>query len=422
MSNLTKPILSAPRLFYGWIIVIASFVILFSFVFMSNSTGVFFKPMLNEMGWSRGLTAGAFALGTLVAGLSAPFVGVLADRYGPRVMMIACAGFLGAGYILTSLAGSVFQLYLSVGLLLGLGSGLMWTPVAATAARWFVARRGIALSLIQAGAGVGTIVGPPIATDIIYRFDWRSAFLILGLTMTFLTLVCGQFLRRSPQEMGLLPDGKKQSPLSGVKTESTPSASSITVTEAMKKGDFWKVFWANTLASFAQQVIVVHLIAAATDKEITPAIAATFLSVQGVTNIIGKISMGLISDRIGRRISLTISLSLASIAMFWLIFAREPWMFYTFAVVWGFSYGSWIPMFPAITGDLFGVTSLGGIFGWVTLGNAVGGAAGAFLAGVIFDKVQSYTIVFILSASLLIVGVSLLLAIKDPRLTRQKTV
>ena len=422
MSNLTKPILSAPRLFYGWIIVIASFVILFSFVFMSNSTGVFFKPMLFEMGWSRGITAGAFALGTLVAGLAAPFVGVLADKYGPRVMMIACACFLCAGYILTSMAGSIFQLYLSVGLLLGLGSGLMWTPVAAMAARWFVARRGIALSLIQAGAGVGTVVGPPIATYITYRFDWRSAFLILGLIMTFLTLVCGQFLRRSPQEMGLLPDGQKQNPMTQLNTVKSPVAKSISVTDAMKRGAFWKVFYANALASFAQQVIVVHLVAAATDREITPAVAATFLSVQGVTNIIGKLFMGFVSDRIGRRISLTISLSLASLALFWLSIATEPWMFYAFAVVWGFSYGSWIPMFPAITGDLFGVASLGGIFGWVTLGNAVGGAAGAFLAGVIFDKVQSYTIVFILSATLLIVGVSLMLSLRDPKRTRQQPV
>ncbi len=420
--NRANQIPSTNRLFYGWIIVIASFVILFSYVFMSNSTGVFFKPMLNEMGWSRGITAGAFSLGTLVAGLAAPFVGVLADKYGPRVMMISSAVFLSAGYVLASKAGNILQLYLGVGLLMGLGSGLMWTPVAAMAARWFVARRGIALSLIQAGAGAGTIVGPPIATFITYQLDWRSAFLILGLTMALLTMVAGQFLRRSPQEMGLLPDGVKLKRILETKTESKPAAKSTTVADAMKQGAFWQVFGAHTLASFAQQVIVVHLIAAATDREITPALAATFLSVQGITNIIGKISMGFISDRIGRRISLTISLSMASLALFWLSVATEPWMFYAFAIVWGFSYGSWIPMFPAITGDLFGVTSLGGIFGWITLGNAVGGAAGALLAGIMFDKLQSYTIVFVLSASLLIVGVSLMLAIKDPKRARQQPV
>ena len=422
MVNRANQIPSTNRLFYGWIIVIASFVILFSYVFMSNSTGVFFKPMLNEMGWSRGITAGAFSLGTLVAGLAAPFVGVLADKYGPRVMMISSAVFLSAGYVLASKAGNILQLYLGVGLLMGLGSGLMWTPVAAMAARWFVARRGIALSLIQAGAGAGTIVGPPIATFITYQLDWRSAFLILGLTMALLTMVAGQFLRRSPQEMGLLPDGVKLKRILETKTESKPAAKSTTVADAMKQGAFWQVFGAHTLASFAQQVIVVHLIAAATDREITPALAATFLSVQGITNIIGKISMGFISDRIGRRISLTISLSMASLALFWLSVATEPWMFYAFAIVWGFSYGSWIPMFPAITGDLFGVTSLGGIFGWITLGNAVGGAAGALLAGIMFDKLQSYTIVFVLSASLLIVGVSLMLAIKDPKRARQQPV
>ena len=422
MVNRANQIPSTNRLFYGWIIVIASFVILFSYVFMSNSTGVFFKPMLNEMGWSRGITAGAFSLGTLVAGLAAPFVGVLADKYGPRVMMISSAVFLSAGYVLASKAGNILQLYLGVGLLMGLGSGLMWTPVAAMAARWFVARRGIALSLIQAGAGAGTIVGPPIATFITYQLDWRSAFLILGLTMALLTMVAGQFLRRSPQEMGLLPDGVTLKRILETKTESKPAAKSTTVADAMKQGAFWQVFGAHTLASFAQQVIVVHLIAAATDREITPALAATFLSVQGITNIIGKISMGFISDRIGRRISLTISLSMASLALFWLSVATEPWMFYAFAIVWGFSYGSWIPMFPAITGDLFGVTSLGGIFGWITLGNAVGGAAGALLAGIMFDKLQSYTIVFVLSASLLIVGVSLMLAIKDPKRARQQPV
>lgn len=422
MSQQSEPP-SPPRpLFYGWVIVIASFVILFAYVFMSNSAGVFFKPMLKDLGWSRGMTAGAFSISMLVTGLSAPAMGALTDKYGPRVMAIACACLLAAGYGLTSLTGSLVQLYVSYGLIIGLASASMWTPVAATVARWFEARRGFALSLVQVGAGLGTVIGPPLASYIIYRFDWRQAFLILGLSMALLTFISAQFFRRSPQAMGLLPDGGKREPSPAARVSRIVSGKSISVTQALKQGAFWRVFCAIGLAGFAQQIIVVHLVAAATDKEITPTVAATFVSVLGITNMIGKLVMGVVSDRLGRRISLTISLSLGAAAMLWLAQAREPWMFYTFAVFWGFAFGSWIPLFPALTGDLFGVSSLGGIFGLVTLGNYLGGATGAFLAGVIFDRAQSYTLVFILATILLVVGVSLILAIKDPKRTGQRGV
>lgn len=414
MVNRAEPVLPARPLFYGWVIVATSFVCLFAFVFMANSTGVFFKPMLNDLGWNRGTTAAVFSISTLISGIAAPFVGVLSDRYGPRVMELACAGLLAAGFALTAIASSLWQFYISYGLLIGLASAAMWTPLAATVARWFVARRGLALSLVQSGAGLGTIVGPLLSTYVIYRLDWRQAFLILGLVMALLTAASALFFRRSPQAMGLLPDGGR-SPSLGSPKAAPLDARSLSTGDAPKRWSFWKVFWATTLASFAQQVIVVHLVPAATDRDITPALAATFVSVMGVTNMIGKISMGFVSDRVGRRISLTISLSLAVAAMLWLSQASAPWTFYTFALVWGFAYGSWIPMFPAITGDLFGVMSLGGIFGLITMGAAIGGAAGAFFAGTIFDAAQSYTIVFILSAVLLAGGTALVLSLKDPK-------
>lgn len=416
MANHAGPVPSTRPLFYGWIIVAASFVILFAYVFMSNSAGVFFKPMLTEMGWSRGTTAAAFAISTLISGVAAPWMGILSDKYGPRLMEIVSAVFLAGGFALTAFSHSLLQLYVSYGLLIGLASGAMWTPVAATVACWFEARRGFAISLVQAGAGLGTIVGPPLSTYVIYRWDWRFAFLVLGVTMGLLTFVGAQFLRSNPQAMGLLPDGGyKRMAAAKATTRSIPSARNVSVGEALRGWPFWQVFSVHGVGSFAQQIIVVHLVAAATDREITPAVAATFFSVAGITNITGKLVMGYVSDRIGRRISLTISLSLAVAAMLWLSLASVPWMFYVFALVWGFAYGSWIPMFPAITGDLFGVRSLGGIFGLITMGNAIGGAAGAFVAGAIFDKAQSYTFVFFLAAALLVAGIVLVLLLKDPK-------
>lgn len=267
---------------------------------------------------------------------------------------------------------------------------------------------------------MGTIIMAPLATYLILGLGWRLAYFILGSGVGIIVLLAAQLYRRSPQEMGLLPDGKSPAStaaaqVAGAKGALASREGAYSLRQALTTGAFWHLALTAAVAAFSHQQMMQHLVANATDKGITPAVAATFMSVLGLSNIVGKLVMGMVSDRIGRRPSLLISLGLGATMMFWLVVARTSWMFYLFVAIFGWAYGSWIPMFPALVGDIFGLSSVGAIFGLVLTGNFIGGSLGGFLTGHIFDVTGSYSPAFLLAAVLLLVGVALILTLKGPR-------
>mgnify|MGYP001574225643 FL=1 len=307
---------------------------------------------------------------------------------------------------------------------MGIGKSASWGAIGPTVSRWFVAKRGLAQGIVQAGAGLGTVVFPLLATYLILTHNWRFAYIILGLLLAGLVGSMSLIYRRSPQAMGLQPDGNATPPIKGSFNEklsistttpvSRPAERSLTLRQALATRYFRLLAIASALSSFTQQLVLVHLVPHATDIGFSPALAATFMSVLGVSNIVGKITMGIISDRIGRRNSLIISFSLAASMLLWLMTAQHAWAFYLFAAVYGFAYGSWIPMFPAIAGDLFGLGALGAIYGVVASSISLGGALGPFIAGYIFDVTKSYNYAFITAVVLLTIGVGILFMIRLP--------
>lgn len=410
--------------FYGWVIVIAAFIGIALTAGISNTQGVFFKPLLEDFGWTRATVAGAFALASIIAAMISPLIGQLADKVGPVIMVGVCGLFTGGTYLLLSVSNTLWQFYLILAIFMALGNSANFGSVGPTISRWFVTRRGLAQGIVQSGAGLGTIIFPPLATYLILTHNWRYAYVVLGLLILVLVGSMSFIYRRNPEGMGLRPDGKapvtkpiiskyqaEENPPSG----SRPVIKSFTLRQALASKSFRLLAFVAMASSFTQQLVLVHLVPHATDVGFSPAVAAIFMSVMGVSNISGKIVMGIVSDRIGRRNSLIISFSLAISMLFWLMVAHDTWAFYLFAVIYGFAYGSWIPMFPAIAGDLFGLGSLGAIYGAVMSSNSIGGAIGPFLAGYIFDITKSYNYAFLIAALLLITGIGALRLIHLPR-------
>lgn len=407
--------------YYGWAIVAAAFAEHIIAVGISNSQGVFFKPILIEFGWTRAMLSGAFSITTLLVGVLAPFSGALADRYGPRRFIALEALFLAAGYALLSRASNLWQFYLFFILFIGLGRSAGVGSIIPTIPRWFEAKRGLSQGIVQAGGGLGTVLIPLLIAFLILNYDWRFAFIVASVLVGTVVIIAAQVYRRRPQDMGLLPDGRAQftdmvarnlDPIQANPERSMSRVKGTSLRQALRTRTLWQLFAISLTASFAHQLITIHLVPHATDKGFSPTTAATFMSVLGAANMLGKLTMGTVSDYIGRQKAMIISFSLAAILLLWLVVVQELWAFYLFAALFGFAYGGWMPLFPTFTADLFGVSSLGVIYGTVGTSNAIGGALGSFLGGYIFDVTQSYVYAFLSAMALLVVGIYLLTSLR----------
>jgi len=177
------------KLFYGYIIVAAGFLIMTVMWGTYYSFGIFFEPVLKEFGWTRAATAGAFSLSLVLTGFFAIVMGRLNDRFGPRKVITACALLLGAGYILMSQISALWELYLFYGLILGIGLGGAFVPVASTISRWFIRRRSLMTGITASGIGVGTFLMPPIANWLISSYGWRTSYIIIGAAAVVLIII-----------------------------------------------------------------------------------------------------------------------------------------------------------------------------------------------------------------------------------------
>jgi MFS family permease len=260
---------------------------------------------------------------------------------------------------------------------------------------------------------------PLLAGFLLTGYDWRTSYVIMGVVIGAGTIGMGLFLKRGPLESGLPGEGGTSTGDGPLEVRGEPegaSALSFSFGGAIRTRAFWSVLAAAFLAVFGQVMVLMHLVNYATDPGIgiSRGLATTFIAVIGGSNIAGKLVVGPVSDRIGRKAALASCFAVAGVMMLWLTRATSLWMFYSFAVIYGFAFGGWIPMFPAIIGDLFGTGSLGALIGATQAGNGLGGGAGPFMAGLIFDVTGSYFLAFVMVAVLFFTATGLILSIKRP--------
>lgn len=396
------------RVFYGYVIVAALFFVAMIMWGTYGSFGIFLKPVVADLGWTRAVTSGAYSLLFFMFGCLGILAGRLTDRLGPKAVLVTGGLFLGGGYMLLGRVTAVWQFYLFYGLFVALGMSGADTAVLTTVARWFVRRRGTATGITKAGAGLGMFVVPFFASWIISKYDWRAAFTVVGAVSLVIGVSAAMFLKRDPTRMGQFPDGAT----GPVEEKVRVNGHQYSFSEAARTRQFWTVSAVWLLALFSVQVVLAHSAAHVTDVGLSAAVAAAVVSTYGGASVLGRLGFGFISDRLGNKRSFIIVVGLLTAAMAWLIFARSPWMFYLFSLVYGIAHGGLFVVLTPLLAELFGLGAIGGILGVVLFFGTVGGAAGTFLGGRIFDVYGSYHPVFFICLGFSLAAMALIIGLR----------
>lgn len=381
------------HLHYGWVMVILAVFALAVHSMAVYTFGIFLVPVTLEFGWERGALSFAQAINMLVGGVLAIFTGRLSDKYGPRLLVTVNSLLAGIAFLLMSRISSLWQAYLVWGLLMGVAFGCCMIPVLSTIPRWFTRQRGIAVGLTMMGFGLGGMIWPPVAQWLIDSYGWQQAYVILGILTLIIVIPVAQFMKHSPQRVGLKPYGEKET----AEAQFSPLAvEGLSLKQAIKTDRFW-IFGLLTFSFvFCMQSIIVHIAPHAIDSGILAIVAASLISIIAVVSLIGRLGIGYLSDRAGAMPALTACLVIFALALIWLLFAKDSWMFYVFAVVFGIAYGGETAVMNLVPAELFGLKYLGAISAATFFMGAIGGAIGAPLAGHIFDITGSYDLAFLI--------------------------
>jgi len=385
------------------------------------SYAVFLVAFVREFGWSRSVVAGAFSLLVMVHGLSGPLLGWLVERFGPRAVVASGGLVLAAGLLLGAHVQSVWQLYLTIGLLAALGiSASGWVPSVVLVRGWFPAQVGTAIGITSAGIGVGIFALVPFAQLLIDAIGWRWALRVLAV------MTAGWIV---PATLLLVRDARGAAPRIGETTPHNAGGHGTHLT-APAPSRYWTVraalrswrFWATGAAFFAgsasTQMLLVHQVAYLVDHGVSAFVGATVVGIVGVASVAGKAGWGTLSDRIGREPTYTLAFCCvaASVAVLALAGAYPHSLLpYAYAVLIGTGYAVTAPLTPAIVSDLFGGPRFARIFGLLHFMNSLGGAIGAWIAGAIFDATHSYALALPIAAGTALVAPGLMWAVGPRR-------
>ncbi len=389
--------------YYGWTIVAVAFLSLGTWLAMRTTFSLFLIALLDEFHWSRAAAAGVQSVSFIVYTCSAPLVGWLIDRFGPRRVIPPGIVVLCAGLFLSSRVHTLAQFYLFYGVIAAFGvTFVSISPFSAVLSRWFQKKRGLASGIAVSGMGVGTFVFVPLTQYVIGGAGWRTAFMVLsGCIFLFLLPLSALLLRRNPQDMGLAVDGaagvaeRKR----GIEVvDRVWAETDWTLKRAARKGRFWSLLLFSFFIIFPVYLVVIHGAKVLADSGFHKMNVAFMIAMVGITSSAFQIFWGWLSDRIGREITVSMGAVALVLAIFCLLLVeagrgRVP--AYLFVFFFGCGWGVTAPMFMATAADLFQGRSFGLIYGITEAVVGVGCALGPWLGGLIFDATGSYRIAFL---------------------------
>ena len=358
-------------------VVWATFVCLAVIFGVSYSFAAFFESFAKEFAAQRADVSWIFGLCGLVYFVLGAGSGMLADRWGPRMVCMTGMVFIAMGLFLTSMAQSLATVYLSYGLLVGLGIAFVYTPSIACVQPWFNKRRGLASGIASAGVGAGTLILPVVVSYLLIAVNWREALQMMSAGVLLIGLTAGFLLKRAPN-------------LSGSTSGQLPG---LTLSATLKTPSFKWLYMGTLLGAPVMFVPFAHISAAARDAGVPDAQAVGLVGLIGIGSLVGRFAIGWLADRMGRIKTLMLMQGLMGLSYLVWAGAQDPWMFAVFALWFGLSYGSIVSLLPAICMDLFGGRAVSAIIGTLYTGAALGNLLGPVLAGQVFDMTQSYALV-----------------------------
>ncbi len=407
------------KIFYGWWIVVASFLIaLYIGGAVFYGFTAFFEPIINEMGWSYTQLSLAASLRGLEMGLLSPIVGILADRWGPRKLIFGGVLVTVASLLLLSSTTSLIMFYVSFALLAVGVSACTVTVLLTAVANWFRRKMGIASGIAICGFGFSGLL-IPVIVRLIEVYDWRTALNILALGMIVLVLPLSFVFRHRPEQYGYFPDGQKQDTTAHL-TDSSPPQSlevELRVKQALKNGTFWRIVLARMYHMMAMMAIITHVMPYLSSISISRATSSLVATAIPLMSIIGRLSFGWFGDKFSKRSVAATSFVMMSCGLFCFAYASNTglWLLVPFLVLLGIGYGGTNAILPALGREYFGRTNFGSIYGLMEGIGTIGAVIGPTLAGWAYDSLGSYQIVWFLLAGLAVVAIASVLTITPVR-------
>ncbi len=406
------------KIFWGWYVVAGTFIIIGVNYGARYCFGVFLKPMCEAMGWSRSVVSTAMSLAILFYGIGGIFAGRLLDRFAPRWIITSGAILASLGFFLTRFVETPLQFYFVYGIFVGLGSACLGVVVCnSSVGKWFVKKRGIAIGITTAGVGVGTLVFSLAAGLIVKAFDWQTGFTLLSVAVLILCTGVSQILmgRTHPEDYGLMPDGETATRERADQGPVCPNFSHAPSTRRLlRDARFWTIALCYFCAVLVEMAVFIHQVAYAEEYGIGRVAAASSLGIIGIASIVGRFFFGWLSDRIHDvKHAAFLGLAVMTAGMGILLFAKTIGLFYLYAFVFGFGYGSIGPMLPILMADRFGRKVLGTAYGLVTFfAVGLGGFVGPIFGGLMYDTFGSYLYAWRINFVMLTITTVLILLLK----------
>jgi len=414
------------RLHPAWVVAAVAFLALVGAAGFRAAPGVLMVPLQNEFGWSTTVLSAAVSINLVLFGLTAPFAAALMERFGIRAVTAVALVLIGAGSALTVLVNQSWQILLTWGLLIGLGTGSMALVFAATIANtWFVKSRGLVIGILTAGSAAGQLVFLPFIAALAQHPGWRQASLLIAAGALAVVPLVLKFLKNSPADVGALPYGAEaeaeaasaDSTASDGQANAEPEASgraagprrnaAVRALQVLKRASKVRTFWA-LVAGFAicgattNGLIGTHFIPSAHDHGMAETTAAGLLAVVGIFDIVGTIASGWLTDRFNPRILLAVYYQFRGIGLLvlpLLLSAEVQPSMIVFVVIYGLDWVATVPPTAAICRQVFGADG-SVVFGWVFAAHQLGAAAAALAAGAVRDATGQYTYAWFAAAAM----------------------
>lgn len=397
-----------PRLFHGWIVVVAVHFALFVIFGVAYSFAAFFSAFQTEFSAARGDVSLIFAICGFLYFLIGAFAGQIADRFGPRRVAFAGMLFLALGLVIASFATSLYQLYVTYSIGVGLGVGCVYVPSVGAVQPWFVKKRGLASGIAVAGIGLGTLAVPLMATWLLGFTDWRHAFQILAIGSIVLGGGAALLIDNAPAKRGAFPDGLAAAP--GLVRTQVPAG--ISLGQAFRTPTLWLWCASIMMCSVGLFMPFVHLVPYATDAGLSERTGVFLMSLIGVGSLVGRFGLAGVGDRMSRT-SLLAALY-AGMALMLAVWLGSSGVFglALFALVFGSFYGAFVALGPAMATDFFGARNVSGIIGFAYTGAGIGNLIGPTLAGFAFDASGSYAAPIIVGMVCMLIALACAIALR----------
>ncbi len=411
------------RIHPAFIVAGAIFIVLLCAAAVRATPSILIVPLEREFGWSRALLSSAVSVNLVLYGLVGPFAAALMERFGIRRTVLASLAIICAGVALTSQLRSSWQLVLTWGVLVGLGTGTTAMVLGATVvSRWFVTRRGTIMGVLTASTATGQMLFLPLEAYVVEHHGWRMVTLLVASVLALLLPLVALLVRDRPADLGLLPYGASPETPAVTPSRQNPLTNALRVLrESAHSADFWLLAGSFFVCGATTNGLVgTHLSPACIDHGIPEVRAAGLLAVMGIFDLVGTTASGWLSDRFDSRKLLFWYYSLRGLALLWLPQAFDATVLGLplFAVFYGLDWIATVPPTVRLTTEAVGVQDAPIAFGWIVASHQIGAGIGALGAGVVRSRLTTYTPAWIAAGAICLLAAVVVLRIgrRAPRL------